>query len=445
MNQAQQVNLDELIVRPMTYEEQPRWIALMDTHHYLGFRQLVGTYLCYVAMLKEEWVALLSWSWAALKSGHRDRWIGWDEALKKKRLRYVVNNSRFLILPGVSIKNLASKILSLNLRRLSSDWENAYKHPVILAETFVDPARFKGTSYKAAGWIALGETSGYGKRKNAYIFHGHKKVLWVKPMHSKALKLLTDDFVHPVLCSSQNKGVRMDMNQLPVAGKGGLTDYLAKIPDPRKARGIRHSLMALLSLSVCAALCGIVTFEGIAGWSQTLTEQALRVLGFRRGKPPSEPTIRRLLQSINTDLVDRYLTQWVIKKLQEGSISSIALDGKTLRGSYDGEGKPLHLLSAIVHKQGVVVAQKKVPDKTNEIPMVKTLLKNLDLEGTVVTSDAMHTQNKTASFLVEKKKADYVMTVKDNQKTLKDHLQSLSKEAFSPCGLPSNQQGTWPY
>lgn len=439
MNQSQQINLDELIVRPMTSEEQPRWINLMDAHHYLGFRQLVGKYLCYVAVLNEQWVALLSWSWAALKSGHRDRWIGWSEALKKKRLRYVVNNSRFLILPGVCIKNLASKVLAVNLKRLSVDWENVYGHPMILAETFVEHARFKGTSYRAQGWIPLGETSGYGKRKNAYVFHGLKKTIWVKPMHPQALSILTSPFIHPVLCSSQNKGVRMDINQLPVAGKGGLIDYLEKIPDPRKARGIRHSLVALLALCVCAALCGIVTFEGMAEWGQSLTAEALKALGFKRGKPPSEPTIRRLLQGIDTDLVDHYLTRWIIKKLAEGSIPSIALDGKTLRGSYDGEGKPLQLLSAIVHKQGVVIAQKKVSEKTNEIPMVKPLLKNLDLEGTVVTADALHTQNKTASFLVEKKKADYVMTVKDNQPTLKDHIQSLNPEDFSPCGLPGNQ------
>ena len=135
-------DLSDLIVRPITSEERSRWIELMDTHHYLGFRQLVGTYVCYVAVLQNEWVALLSWSWAAMKCGDRDRWVGWDESLKWKRLKHVLNNTRFLILPGIHIKNLASKILSLNLKRLSSDWETLYGHPVILAEIFVDPSRF---------------------------------------------------------------------------------------------------------------------------------------------------------------------------------------------------------------------------------------------------------------------------------------------------------------
>lgn len=433
MNQQKQnSDGDEVSVRLITNEEQAGWIQLMQAHHYLGFRQLVGNSLYYVALLNGQWVAALSWSWAALKCGHRDRWIGWNESFKKKRLRYVVNNSRFLIFPWVRIPNLASQILSRNLKRLSGDWETVYGHPVVLAETFVDPARFRGTCYRAAGWIPLGETSGYGKKKNAYVYHGQKKTILVKPIHPQAVQALCTDLFHPALCSSQKQGARMDINQLPMQGEGGLIDFLKKIPDPRKPQGIRHSAVALLALSICGALSGMVTYEGISDWAKSLPPEALSGFGFRWGRPPSEPTIRRFLQQIDPVLMDDYLTRWILKQVQVGTITSIALDGKTLRGSYDGEANPLQLLSAIVHKQGVVVAQKSVDSKTNEITMVKPLLKSLPLEGTVVTLDALHTQKKTARFLVEKKKADYVMTVKENQPTLKKRIESLNSEDFSP-------------
>ena len=112
--------------------------------------------------------------------------------------------------------------------------------------------------------------------------------------------------------------------------------------------------------------------------------------------------------------------------------AAIAIDGKTLCGSHNGVKKAIQLLGAILHKEGIVVAQKKVRDKTNEIPMVKELLKPLALEGAIVTLDALHTQKKTATYLVEKKKADYVLVAKDNQKSLKDDIAAVAEDDFSP-------------
>ncbi len=175
-----------------------------------------------------------------------------------------------------------------------------------------------------------------------------------------------------------------------------------------------------------------MTYESIAQWGKSLTKEALRTLGFRRGLPPSEPAIRRFLQQVDPVELDNLISKWIMRRLNEGAISSIAIDGKTLRGSYDGEQKALHLLSAIVHKQGVVVGQRTVGPKTNEIKVTKPLLKKLPLEKAVVTLDAMHTQKETAQYLVENKRADYLMTVKGNQATLKDHIQSLNDEDFSP-------------
>jgi hypothetical protein len=147
----------------------------MNAHHYLGFRPIVGRSLWYVATLEEQWVALLGWGAAALKCAPRDAWIGWTPALKFRRLHLLANNVRFLILPDWHRPNFASQILALNLRRLSADWESYYGHPLLLAETFVDEARFRGTGYRAAGWQALGRTRGFAKRNRGYVLHGHPK------------------------------------------------------------------------------------------------------------------------------------------------------------------------------------------------------------------------------------------------------------------------------
>src|SRR5699024_1103704 len=112
-------------------------------HHYLGFRRLVGKTLKYIAILNDQWVALLGWGAAAFQCEPRDQWIGWSKEQRQKRLKYIANNQRFLILPDVRIKNLASKTLALNLKRLSSDWQHIFGHPILLAETFVDHHRFK--------------------------------------------------------------------------------------------------------------------------------------------------------------------------------------------------------------------------------------------------------------------------------------------------------------
>ena len=122
----------------------------MQAHHYLGSLAKIGENLWYVATHLDEWVALLSFSPAELKCGARDRWIGWNFRHQYSRLNLLTNNSRFLILPEWHYQNLASKTLSLCLKRLSGDWQTYFGHPLLLVETFVDPARFLGTLYNTA-------------------------------------------------------------------------------------------------------------------------------------------------------------------------------------------------------------------------------------------------------------------------------------------------------
>lgn len=144
----------------------------------------------------------------------------------------------------------------------------------------------------------------------------------------------------------------------------------------------------------------------------------MKRLKCKRRRPPSEKCIRLTLQRLDAGPFDAKIGSWLVRHNLLGH-QGIALDGKTLRGAHDGDKGAPHLLSAVLHREGIIVAQQMVADKTNEIPCVQPLLKDLDIEGCVVTADALHTQTETARFVVEDKKADYVFTVKDNQATLR--------------------------
>jgi hypothetical protein len=139
------------------------WDFLVDKYHYLGRPWIVGAYLKYLAYLDERLVACLGWGSGAWKVACRDSFIGWDKDTRESNLHKVVNNVRFLILPWVRIRHLASKVLSLNIRSLPHDWQGFYHQPVTLLETFVDTSRFQGTCYKASNWMYAGLTKGRGK------------------------------------------------------------------------------------------------------------------------------------------------------------------------------------------------------------------------------------------------------------------------------------------
>jgi hypothetical protein len=183
--------LSNLTVRPVYREEVSRWNTLMQQHHYLGLKWLGGKSLRYIAQLDSEWVALLGWCSASKNVGARERYIGWSGEKKYRRLRFIANNSRYLILPWVSQKNLASKALALNLQRLSSDFEMVYGHPLYLAETFIDESRFKGTCYRASNWKHVGYTEGYS-RSNRNYHHQEKKADYLFAAKENQPTLLED-------------------------------------------------------------------------------------------------------------------------------------------------------------------------------------------------------------------------------------------------------------
>lgn len=160
-------------------ELEPLWDYMVSKYHYLGYDNMIGPRIKYLVTHNGTPVAALSYNRASLKVGVRDSFIGYDEDGKKIFLKHVVNNNRFLILPWIKIKNLASYLLSQTLKMLKSDWVKTYGTIPLLVETFVDSAKYKGTCYKAANWIYLGETQGYSKVGNTFVYHGNKKAVYL--------------------------------------------------------------------------------------------------------------------------------------------------------------------------------------------------------------------------------------------------------------------------
>ena len=137
--------------------------SLLHQHHYLGYSQPVGEHLKYMIYAQGRPVACVAWCSAPRHLGSRDRFIGWGAQARRHNIRLLAYNTRFLILPWVTVPNLASHILGLMARRLSADWQAVYGHPIYFLETFIDPQRFRGTCYRAANWTVMGVTTGRGK------------------------------------------------------------------------------------------------------------------------------------------------------------------------------------------------------------------------------------------------------------------------------------------
>ena len=348
--------LSELHVRLVERHEEPRYKEQMALHHYLGDLAKIGETLWYVAHWRDQWVALLSISAAALKCGVRDRWIGWDFTTQYGRLKLIANNSRFLILPDWHRPNVGSRVLSLMQRRLVLDWQTRFGHPVLLLETFVDPQRFHGGVYRASNWTELGLTQGFRRTRTGYS------------QQHKAPKLV---FVYPLCRNPQALLAQADRIQLQLTGKANimltadqmriLPDFFNDIADPRSRSGRRHRLSSVLSIAAAATLCGMKGYKAMAGWAKDLGEKARGRLGCRRVDGqyvvPSESIIRDVLIRVDPAVLDAALQKWNAAFAPQDKC--IAVDGKTMCNAIDDKGQQIHIMSAVGHQSAVCYTQKK--------------------------------------------------------------------------------------
>jgi len=175
-------------LQPLVFEQvrrtdrEPLFNSLMEEYHYLGYAQPVGEHLKYLVWTQGRPLACVAWSSAPRHIASRDRYIGWSAAARRRNLRFLAYNTRFLILPWVRVEHLASHILGRMAERISEDWQQMYGHPVYFLETFVDPERFRGTCYRAANWVLLGKTTGRGKQSNSYAPNRSLKEVLAYPL-----------------------------------------------------------------------------------------------------------------------------------------------------------------------------------------------------------------------------------------------------------------------
>ncbi len=307
------VAVREVAVRPARADERRRWDALMAEHHYLGFRQFAGRGLRHVAEWRGHWVALVGWQSGAFKCGPRDRWLGWHRSVQFRRLHLIGNNTRFLVLPEASgTPNLASRALSLSLRRLSADWREAHGHPLELAETFVDPSRFRGTCCRASNWTRVGRTRGFARHNGRYVdAHGSRKEMYVRPLRPDARERLAcaEDRAEWGPPKAWSASWRTD-------GLRSLRDLFAELPDCRRGQGRKHRLATVLSLVALARLSGRSGPAAGERYAKGLSQEELAALGAwrnpRAGKreAPSDSTFCRVMADTDPDALQQVLSRW---------------------------------------------------------------------------------------------------------------------------------------
>jgi len=425
--------LTHLAVRLVRPDEVKRFDQLIAEHHYLKNGQLVGEHLRYVAEYRGQWLALASWSAPALHLKARDRFIGWSEEQRRRRLPLVVNNSRLLILPPCRCPNLISRFMKLMLERLSPDWEQSWGHPLALAETFVDPHLYQGTAYKASGWNRLGQTAGWKRNaEDFYQKHDRPKQIWVRELAPNACRKL---------CALQGptEWQKVEEKAAPrctakASEMRSLVEHLrAAVPEFRSKEALAYPIAGFLALIALAMFSGVRRGpQDLAEYAASLSQGQLRALGFRtqrgtaRIRCPGESTFKRLLPKMDAAALERALLRWQEQVRGPSQDQLVIVDGKTLRHA------PVELVSA-VDGSGRWLGTVAVKAGSNEIPAARELLGKVPVENKTALADAIHTQIETAQQILFEGGGDYALTVKANQKELVQTLTTLlTRSDFSP-------------
>ena len=440
MDPAEAAVLDQMTVRRIEPAEQERWNELVSQQHYLRNANLVGERLCYVAEHQGQWMALLGWSAAAYHIRARDQWIGWNDNQRRARLPLVANNARFCLLTvSGQYPNLASRALALNQARLSSDWQEAYGHPILLVESFVDSQLFRGTAYKAAGWRAVGLSAGFKRvSEDFYEAHDRPKQLYARELVKHAARQLRQRQLPQPLQEYERP---MEPScQMPKEQLTSLWQVLHRqVSESRSVQGLRHKQATVLTITFAFLLSGgHGGHRAVASFAQDLspTQRAAVRCWFnpktRTYDPPTENCVYRVLKAVPVLEFQQALWAWQHTRHggQDGSV--VVLDGKALRGSQGTQ-----LVGAINAQSGRTLGVEAVRDKSNEIPAAQTLLGRLELDGAIALMDALHTQTQTARSIVQEGGGDFVLLVKGNQAGLLKQAQHFLPEDFSPSTAAS--------
>jgi len=431
--------LREVTVRPARPDEIAAACAALERDHYLGAPRPCNREVVQLAVRGEQVLAVVVWTRAARKLAAREAWLGWDPRTRTRRLPLVVQNNRFLVLSRTRQPNLASRVLGLAVAALPGDWQKRTGVTPLLAETFVDPERYAGTCYKAAGWIELGETAGCGRHgDDYYVAHEQPKRLWLRPLSPAARERLREPL--DGLAGEKKRA----FGELPVPAKtaASLAEALRQVADPRRPQGRQFPLHALLASAVLALACGARTVSDLFRFVQELTPAQRRALGFRsapdnpwRVPPPGEGCWRKVLAALPPAELTRALVRWQLAQTTLPPL--LAIDGKTL---HRGLATLVTLCDAQTGEPLVQVAQGGAGhEKTLAHELVDALPPGT-LDGAIVGGDALYADTALVRQLVQEQGAITLMQLKDNQPKAAARAQTALAEnspLFSP--LRSNQ------
>lgn len=399
--------------------EVKRFDGLLEQEHYLGASAPVGDFLRQVAVVNGAWVALLSWGPAAYHLKDRDQRIGWTPRQRKERLKLVAQNRRFLLLGKKGEHpNLASQVLGASVRVLAEHWQARFGYRPLVAETFSDPESFEGTCYKAAGWEAVGKSAGYGRHRVDFLVrHGRPKKLWLRELTRGGLDMLGS----PQLPEACRPGQTPGHGALPVVEGQllGLHETLRHVSDPR-GKSSHYRIGSILSIVAMALMNAERDLAAIVRFGQSLSQRqrALLRLPVKRGRfrsVPSYSVYREVLTRLDLDAFAQTLSGWLHQR--QGSLpGALALDGKMIRTQ-------VGVLTLAAHDSGEAVAmapmgRKNGPQSDAELKVAQRLIENgPDLEGRMITADALHCQKDTARLIGERG-GEYLLQIKENQPKL---------------------------
>lgn len=436
----EQTVLSELTIKLLVRSRDiQRCDRILIEHHYLHSARLVGEQLRYAVVWKGQWLAVATWSAAALHIKARDKFIGWTEEQRRQRLPLVVNNSRLYVLADCHYPNLVSRFMKLMLTRLSPDWQSTWGHPVALAESFVDPEQYRGTAYKVSGWSQLGHTRGWKRSAvDFYEKHNHPKQVWVRELVKKACgKLCAPQLPPQWACGLSTVQPRCTAKAGEIAS---LMEHLGRdIPEFRRKEGLAYPVAGLLALIAMAIFSGVTKgYEDLADYAATLSQGQLRALKFRldphtkRVRCPKRTCFQRVLTGVNPERLEQVLLRWQEQVLGPAQDKLVILDGKAIRHA------GVESVSA-VSGAGRWLGSTMVKEGSNEIPAAREQLAKLDVVDKIVLADAAHTQVLIVKQTLYEQGGDYLLTVKGNQKGLFDTLATLFiEQRFSPSAHPAH-------
>lgn len=426
--------LGEVRLREAQPEEIGAACAALQREHYLGAAGPHQRDLVQLAVRGEQVVAVLVWTRAARKLAAREAWVGWDPRTRTRRLPLVVQNNRFLVLSTERQPNLASRVLGLAAAALPEQWKKRTGTTPLLAETFVDPERYAGTCYKAAGWIEVGQTAGFGRHgSDYYVKHEKPKCLWLRPLSADARERLREP------CEVLAGEKRRAFGQLPVPAKtaASLAEALRTVADPRTATGRQFPLHAMLASAVLALSCGARTVSDLFRFVQELSAAQRRALGFRcapdtwkRVPPPGEGCWRKVLSRLAPGELSRAVVAWQLSQTTLPPL--LAIDGKTL---HRGLATLVTLCDAQTGEPLVQLAKCGAGHEKNLAHELVDALPSGTLDGAVVGGDALYADPSLVRPLIQDQGAITLVQLKDNQPSVSARTEKLLAEnapLFSP-------------